>query len=774
MVRAGSVTTSELAGAAGVVETLVGEADRLGGPGFIDFDLLGNQAFGEADAFLEGLGDFLVIEGIAGGIDQAAAIGDGGTTPGIKQVDELWAAAFFGGFGALVADGAGVGEEFLGGLAFLGGPLIADERWAVGGGEFLIAAEEFFDLDDVVGERFGAGVDGGEAAADDDDGHADLEVGEGLGLGRAGELEGHEEIGGLADAAGEAVLHRNNGRTAGSCAQRDVIEAHVEGAVDGEGAAETDAAEHAEFSAAFEEEADDLEKIFVPADGDAVLGDASEAGVDALIKAFVNIRDVADGAEGVAFAERIDTRHLVVKGFDFEAIDGDDGVAIIHEVVGEGESGGTKADDENFFAGIGDGNGPHEIEGVPAGEEAVDFEAPGELEHVLEGAGFGLRNIDRFLLLIDAGFHAVVADAVAGAGAHGVIDGDNGQRSDRVALTLDLVHLRDLLVEGAAGEGDAERGFFVLASLFLETLRTTILGLMVALDAVGSLVERALEVGAGVGEMEAFAVTPVVAREGKLVHAVDEDFVDRHEMQNIDLLGELEEDAVMMFGFAAGGKRSPSSILSGELELRGVFGFRIEPERDVAGETLLGDRSLEEGFKLGGDGGGIDRRGLFRGEGGDLALHEFPFDGIERRKCSVPPLQFAQFRFNVEQLGDEVFEGGGELDQEVGLLFSSESGGGFGGQREGRRGGWGPARGVGQGMRHRCEGCRRARRVRKIEVRNEELGRAGGAGGVATVWRLITYVFPKAAPDDCPHEWAFPCIERASKVRPSIVWDKGW
>ena len=77
-----------------------------------------------------------------------------------------------------------------------------------------------------------------------------LQVGERIELGGAGQLQGHEEIGRLAHAAHQAVLHRDDGGPARAGAERDVIEAQLEGAVDGEGAAEADAAVHAEFARA--------------------------------------------------------------------------------------------------------------------------------------------------------------------------------------------------------------------------------------------------------------------------------------------------------------------------------------------------------------------------------------------------------------------------------------------------------------------------------------------------------------------------------------------
>src|SRR5437764_449857 len=48
-----------------------------------------------------------------------------------------------------------------------------------------------------------------------------------------------------------------------------------------------------------------------------------------------------------------------------------------------------------------------QVQRIPAREQAVDLESPGQPEDILEHPRLGLRNIDRLLLLIDAGLHAV-------------------------------------------------------------------------------------------------------------------------------------------------------------------------------------------------------------------------------------------------------------------------------------------------------------------------------------------------------------------------------
>ena len=67
-----------------------------------------------------------------------------------------------------------------------------------------------------------------------------------------------------------------------------------------------------------------------------------------------------------------------------------------------------------------------EIQRIPARQQAVNLKAPGQLQHIFQRSRFDLRDIDGLLLLKNAGFHAVVADAVPRSGAHRIIDGDNG------------------------------------------------------------------------------------------------------------------------------------------------------------------------------------------------------------------------------------------------------------------------------------------------------------------------------------------------------------
>src|ERR1043165_4173992 len=96
-------------------------------------------------------------------------------------------------------------------------------------------------------------------------------------------------------------------------------------------------------------------------------------------------------------------------------------------------TGRAETDDEHVATVVGQRIRSTDVERIPAREEAIDLDAPWHPQHIGQGAGFDLRDVDRILLLVNAGLHAVVADAVSGARAHRIVDDDEGERTDRIA-----------------------------------------------------------------------------------------------------------------------------------------------------------------------------------------------------------------------------------------------------------------------------------------------------------------------------------------------------
>src|SRR5439155_21448062 len=117
-----------------------------------------------------------------------------------------------------------------------------------------------------------------------------------------------------------------------------------------------------------------------------------------------------------------------------------------------------------------------------------------------------LGNVDRILLLVDAGLHAIVADPVAGRRRHRVVDAHQRQRGERVALASRGVHLGDALLQRTAGQRSAERILPVARGvLLLKTLGAGILLALVAVDAVIDLAARLARGHPGIGQAEAVA-----------------------------------------------------------------------------------------------------------------------------------------------------------------------------------------------------------------------------------------------------------------------------
>jgi hypothetical protein len=188
-------------------------------------------------------------------------------------------------------------------------------------------------------------------------------------------------------------------------------------------------------------------------------------------------------------------------------------VAVVEQVVGEIETRRPEPHDQDLVAALGLGDRPSEVKRRPTGQQAVDLEAPGQRQNVLEGARLDLGDVDRILLLVDAGLHAVVADPVPGRRQEGIVEGGGDQRAQRVALALEKVHLGDLLLQRAADqrcpEGIAAKG---RATLLMQALGAGIAPLVMAPDAVVSLAQGIAQPHAGVGQLEALAVAQTLFR----------------------------------------------------------------------------------------------------------------------------------------------------------------------------------------------------------------------------------------------------------------------
>ena len=166
----------------------------------------------------------------------------------------------------------------------------------------LVSVQHLLDLDRVIGQQLGRGVDAGQAAADHDRGQPHLQVRQRVPLERAGQLQRHQEVAGLADAADQVVLHVDDRRPAGAGGDGDVIEADRPRFVDRQRAAEADAAVDPQLVAPRQRQMDQRQEVLVPADGDAVLRHAAEAREHALVERPIDLAPLADRPRRAAAA----------------------------------------------------------------------------------------------------------------------------------------------------------------------------------------------------------------------------------------------------------------------------------------------------------------------------------------------------------------------------------------------------------------------------------------------------------------------------------------
>ena len=262
--------------------------------------LLRLEALDEGDALLEGLDDLLVVEAIGGGVLHRPAIRDRHAAPRSAEAGEI--GEFSGRVRALplLVDGEAVGEQPVEDVPFLGIEGRPHRVLALLGAEGLVSGECLLRLEGVVGQELRRRVDRGQAAPDDDGRQLHLQVGEGLFLEGAGQLERHQKVRGLPHAAHDVVLHRDDRRPAGAGRDRDVVEPGVEGLLGRQRAPEAHAPEDLETAAARERQVDQRQEVLVPAHRDAVLRHAAEAGERALVEWNGDFRPVAHGADAAA------------------------------------------------------------------------------------------------------------------------------------------------------------------------------------------------------------------------------------------------------------------------------------------------------------------------------------------------------------------------------------------------------------------------------------------------------------------------------------------
>ena len=241
-----------------------------------------------------------------------------------------------------------------------------------------------------------------------------------VGLGRAGQLQRHQEVRRRAHAAGQAVGHVEHGR-AGPRRRTSAMWSKPSAKAPSTVSVppKRTPPNIANCAAPLQQQPHHLQEVLVPAHGDAVLGHAAEAGHHPRARAARAARSTSRiGRERHARAVgRRRPRSPASSGSIFSPSMPTTAWPSLIRWWASVKPAGPRPTTSTRLPLAGLRQRPAQVERVPARQQRIDLEAPGQRQHVLQRAGLDLRDVDRVLLLVDARLHAVVADAVAGGGA---------------------------------------------------------------------------------------------------------------------------------------------------------------------------------------------------------------------------------------------------------------------------------------------------------------------------------------------------------------------
>ena len=183
-------------------------------------------------------------------------------------------------------------------------------------------------------------------------------------------------------------------------------------------------------------------------------------------------------------------------------------------------------------------------------------------------------------------------------------------------------------------------------------------------DAVVGLIKRTDEIGAAVGQREAFAPAQMGGVEAAMGPVVL--FVQRHQVQRVEFGRCLEQDASRMAASAGIGMGGPRGVRGCQLQFLCVCRFLGQPGGHQLRETEFREPALHPGRELRLEGRAVD--GLRFG-GFDLghraALHEGTLDRVQRGQLCMAGSQCLDLRFDPEQMRDECLDVRGECDQQL-------------------------------------------------------------------------------------------------------------
>ena len=349
---------------------------------------------------------------------------------------------------------------------------------------------------------------------------------------------------------------------------------------------------------------------------------------------------------------------------------------LVHEVVREREPGRAHANHQHAVAAGSTRQRVMDIERIPACEQRIDLEPPRQFEYILERSRFGLRNIHRFLLLVDAGFHAVIADTVAGGSGQRIVDRDDRQRGDRIARDFQRVKLGNLFFQRATGQRHAkrtflERDFAFCVRFFLQPGRARILALVVAPDAVIGLGERPLEIGARVGQRKTVATADMFRLDGEGGDALGLMFLRmRHQILRVELGGRFEQHTGVNVFAASLGVQRPGGVAHSEIKGLLIRCFVLEPRFHMLGVSELTERATETDRQLRFQCTPVERGGCVGFvPGRRLALHELALDVINRGELIVTTGQRQHLVGDTEEPRDKTIQMRSNVKNQRRLIF---------------------------------------------------------------------------------------------------------
>ena len=290
--------------------------------------------------------DFLVILSIGGRLIDALAVEKSDAAPAIDQRLKVRLFAACRRSLAFLANFASVPKEFIEDLRILPHRNPSRTlRFRIACADLLVARQQFFDLDRIVGHELRRRIDRGQTATDDAGRQAYLQIGQRRPLRGAGQLQRHQKVRRLADTANQIVLQLDDRRLAGAGRDRNVIESEVPGVLDRQRFRRNARRRSSgKLARRARDEINDLQEILVPADRNAVLGNAAESGQHALVEIVVERFEISDRLRRVlAVADEIGRQWL-----DLQRVDADDAEPLVQKIMREGIAGRPEPHDQRI------------------------------------------------------------------------------------------------------------------------------------------------------------------------------------------------------------------------------------------------------------------------------------------------------------------------------------------------------------------------------------------------------------------------------------------